>query len=203
MHGSIERLVYIGLLAIMGCLLLVIEYKRRFGAPRRSGRSSLARLTEVMLEGYLGLDAEGKIVEVNDSYLAISGYRRSELIGMHIEDLVVSDHEGQLFEQLKHVQRQSPASYRGHHRAKDGSLIPIEVSVATFEEGRVAFICLYRDLREQERAEADVQHTLELLRYVVEHTRSAVAVFDTSMRYLFVSEKYRQEYHIHPDAAII
>lgn len=203
MHGSIGRLVYIGLLTVMGCLLLVSEYKRRTGASSRYGFPSMARLTEVMLEGYLGLDSDGKIVEVNDSYLAMSGYRRNELVGMHIERLAVSKHEGQLFEQLARVHHQSPASYRGHHRAKDGTLIPIEVSVATFEEGKIAFICLYRDLREQERAEEEVQHTLELLRYVVEHTRSAVAIFDTSMCYLFVSEKYRQEYHIHPETNLI
>ena len=54
----------------------------------------MARLTEVMLEGYLGLDSDGKIIEVNDSYLAMSGYRRNELVGMHIERLAVSKQIG-------------------------------------------------------------------------------------------------------------
>lgn len=204
MLGTIERVIYISLLVAMGCVMPIIILRQRRSKARSSVHSRLIRLSEAMREGYLGLDANYRVVEVNSSYLQMTGYRRSELIGRHIESLsVINEREGPLFEQLKNVRIDRPALYRGQHRAKDGSLLPIEVSVASFDEGEVAFICLYRDLREQIKAERAVQHTLELLRYVVEHTRSAVAVFDASMRYLFVSEKYRQEYGIEPHTELL
>ncbi|HIH03247.1 MAG TPA: PAS domain S-box protein, partial [Methanoregulaceae archaeon] len=49
------------------------------------------------------------------------------------------------------------------------------------------------ELRESERRLAQSHG---LLRYVIEHMRSAVAVHDRDMRYVHVSQKYLEEYHV-------
>lgn len=45
--------------------------------------------------------------------------------------------------------------------------------------------------------EPAVAHAYALLRYVVAHARSAIAVHDRDLRYLCVSERYLQEYGVH------
>ena len=196
LQNGVERLIFISLLVVMGTALIILSRARRTKTASRLNGSSLSLLLEAMREGYLGLNGEGRIVDVNDSYLAMTGYRRRDVIGLHIEQLVILGEDDHLFARLKDIDRDRPAYYRGEHRAKDGSHIPMEVSVTAISMGEVSFICLYRDLREQERAEHEVRHSLDLLRYVIEHTQSAVAVFDTDMCYRFVSEKYLEEYHL-------
>lgn len=43
-------------------------------------------------------------------------------------------------------------------------------------------------------SERKLSHMHELMKYVIENASSAVVVFDTQMRYLFVSERFKQEY---------
>ena len=51
--------------------------------------------------------------------------------------------------------------------------------------------------------ETSLQHTSALLHYVIEHSRYAIAIHDTELRYLYVSKKYCEEYHIPDGNAII
>jgi PAS domain S-box-containing protein len=201
--NGVERLIYISLLAVLGIALIIAIRTRHKKAVAQSTGSSLSLIVETMREGYLGLDAKGRILDVNNSYLAMTGYRKSDLIGLQIARIAVHESQEKLFARLNAITHDQPAYYRSEHRAKDGSIIPMEVAVTATREGQLSFICIYRDLREQERAEHEVRHSIDLLRYVVEHTWSAVAIFDRFMRYQFVSEKYRQEFHLEAQAPIV
>ena len=194
--SSVERLIFINLLAVLGIALIIVVRVRRKQSATQSSTLSLSLLVEAMREGYLGLDEKGRIIDVNNAYLAMTGYQKCEVVGENIARFVINVPQETLVEQLHAIQHAAPSYYRREHRAKDGSFIPMEVGVTAIDEGKLSFICIYRDLREQERAEHEVRHSLDLLRYVVEHTQSAVAIFDTQMCFRFVSEKYREEYHL-------
>ena len=49
---------------------------------------------------------------------------------------------------------------------------------------------------QRRRAEEAGAHSHELMRYIIEHNQSAVAVFDREMRYLYVSQLYLEENRI-------
>lgn len=200
MLNSVERLIFISLLAVLGIALIIVVRVRRKQNTTQSGTLSLSLLVEAMREGYLGLDEKGRIIDVNNAYLAMTGYQKREVVGENIARFVINVPQETLVEQLSTIQHAAPSYYRREHRAKDGTRIPMEVAVTSIDEGGTSYICLYRDLRSQERAEHEVRHSIDLLRYVVEHTQSAVAIFDTHMRYRFVSEKYREEYY--PDQRV-
>ncbi len=60
-----------------------------------------------------------------------------------------------------------------------------------------------RKTRTLKTQETSLQYTSKLLRYVIEHSRYAIAVHDTDLHYLYVSQKYCEEYHIPDGNAII
>jgi PAS domain S-box-containing protein len=60
-----------------------------------------------------------------------------------------------------------------------------------------------RKARTLQTQETSLRHTSELLSYVIEHSRYAIAVHDTNLHYLYVSQKYCEEYHIPDRNAII
>ena len=53
-----------------------------------------------------------------------------------------------------------------------------------------------RDITERKRAEQALTHSRDLMRYIIEHNRSAVAVHDRGLKYLYVSQRYLQEYKV-------
>ena len=67
----------------------------------------------------------------------------------------------------------------------------------------VIVIIQKRKARTFQTQETSLQHTSALLHYVIEHSRYAIAIHDTELRYLYVSKKYCEEYHIPDGNAII
>ncbi len=45
-------------------------------------------------------------------------------------------------------------------------------------------------------SEAQLTHSRDLMRYIINHNTSAVAVHDTQLNYVFVSQKYIQDFHL-------
>ncbi|HEY3325186.1 MAG TPA: PAS domain S-box protein [Planctomycetota bacterium] len=53
-----------------------------------------------------------------------------------------------------------------------------------------------RDITERKKAEDALAHSHDLMRYIIEHNRSAIAVHDRDMRYIYVSQRYLQDYKV-------
>jgi PAS domain S-box-containing protein len=52
------------------------------------------------------------------------------------------------------------------------------------------------DITERRQAEAALTHSHDLMRYIIEHCRSAIAVHDRDMKYVYVSQRYLQDYQV-------
>ncbi len=60
---------------------------------------------------------------------------------------------------------------------------------------RMAFRLSDAKMREKREHRALV-HSYDLMRYIIEHNRTAIAVFDRSMNYLYVSRRFLEEYNL-------
>ena len=54
----------------------------------------------------------------------------------------------------------------------------------------------YMDVTERARAQREAEETRELLQYIVQHDPSAVAMLDNDLRYVFVSQRFLDDYRI-------
>ena len=52
------------------------------------------------------------------------------------------------------------------------------------------------DITERKRAEDKLIHTYNLMQYIISHARSAIAVHDKDLKYIYVSEQYLREYKV-------
>ncbi|NCB67027.1 MAG: PAS domain S-box protein, partial [Bacilli bacterium] len=143
------------------------------------------------------------IQEVNETYLVMTGYARRELIGKCIGILLNESRNETLFSQLKTIEFQKSVLMETEHRCKDGTFLPLEASVTALGSEHPAFMCFYRNISKRKNEELSRKHSADLLRYVIEHTRSAVAIHDKNLRYLYVSQKYLDEYALKDAASII
>ncbi|MDG6244649.1 MAG: PAS domain S-box protein [Methanolobus sp.] len=71
------------------------------------------------------------------------------------------------------------------------------------DDGEIRFIVeQLQDITERKRAEEALKHSYNLLSYIIEHTRSAVAVHDRNLNYIYVSQRYLDEYKVKKDDVI-
>lgn len=123
--------------------------------------------------GFWVTDADGRILEVNDTYLQLSGYDREELVGMSLRDIEVLETDDELEGHVKEIIECGHDRFRSMHRRKDGIPMPVEV-VTTFSDlygGR--FFAFIEDIHQKLKIEKELTWYREGLEELVrEQTRS-------------------------------
>jgi len=192
----------LGILMFVAAVMLFMRLVRKKPESSHEGHQ-VETLLRYMPEGYIGLDGQGIIQEVNDTYLAMTGYKRSELLGKNLDLFLNGNRTEALFSQLKAIELQKSVMLETEHRTKDGTFLSLEASVIALGSENPAFMCFYRNISKRKNVELSLKHSADLLRYVIEHTKSSVAIHDAGLRYLYVSQKYLDEYGLQDAASII
>ena len=133
---------------------------------RKQSELSLARESEknkMLLrhasDGVHILNVDGELIEASDSFCAMLGYRRDEMIGRHVSMWDAKMSEDELIEA---VQRQfatdSRSQFESRHRRKDGSVFDVEISGCPIEmSGEIVLYNSSRDISERKTAETQLQ----------------------------------------------
>ena len=126
-----------------------------------------AELHRVILQTALGgfwlVDLQGRLVEVNRAYCAMSGYSERELLGMHAFELDACETAGDTAAHIQTVMARGEDHFESRHRRKDGSLYDVEVSVQFQPAAGGRLVCFLRDITEHKRTAQELQRSQERL----------------------------------------
>lgn len=147
-------------------------------------------------DGVWVVDMHGNFLEVNESYARMSGYGVNELLSLHISDLDINETRGDVVARNENIKLHGTALFESCHRRKDGSLFDVEVNVQFQSEESGQIVAFIRDISERKKAEIDLKHSHELMSYIIRHNQSALAVHDKDMRYIYVSQRYLDDYKV-------
>lgn len=116
-----------------------------------------ATILQTTLDGFMMVNVQGHIVDVNPAYEDMLGYSRDELIGKHISDIEVLDDHKDVKNRIERIKQQGYERFVSIQRHKDGTPIDVEVSVSLMkfsdEEFSFAFV---RDITEQRQFEREL-----------------------------------------------
>lgn len=124
------------------------------GKRTREEEAMLYRtVLETSLDGFLLVDHDGHIIDVNDSYLGMSGYTREELSGMHIAPLDAREDAAALTAHIERVEQAGSDTFETTHRRKDGSVFDVSVRTRFLDTEKGKYAVFVRDISEEKRAE--------------------------------------------------
>ena len=183
-RGMIAAATVLGLALLAGFGLRMawqgqkLEYTRNELAAERQ-RQALAQRVTLLLkqanDAILLTDSRWQIADANDRALELYGYTAEELKGLSLRELHAAEARGQ-FDGL------APARMPGSitetsHRAKDGSVFPVEISARTVEfEGQPFHQFIVRDIRERRHKEAEIRRLNRLYAVLSEVSQAIVRV---------------------------
>ena len=116
-------------------------------------------------DGFWLLDADGKLLDVNDAYCKMSGYSRDELLRFHIPDIESLETAEKTAQRIRKVMETGFDLFESKHRKKDGSLLYVEVS-SSFWRATGRLLSFVRDITERKRAEEELKGSEKKLRYL-------------------------------------
>ena len=125
---------------------------------RRENYKNIALLRNAS-DGIHILDPEGGIIEVSDSFCAMLGYRRDEMIGMRVDQWDANLSSTDVLRQVgQQFAKQERTQFEARHRRKDGSILDVEVSSFPLElDGTPVLFNSSRDITERKRAEEEIK----------------------------------------------
>jgi diguanylate cyclase (GGDEF)-like protein/PAS domain S-box-containing protein len=141
-------------------------------------------------------DLEGRIVHVNDAFLAISQYAQNELIGQNHSILNSGYHPSQFwaaaYEALgKNETWRAPVK----NRAKDGSYYWVDAIILPLKgEGQLVtgFLSFQIDITSSVNLHIALQDRSALLQAVVDSFPGGLTVFDRDLRIALINEQQKQ-----------
>ena len=154
-------------------------------------------LLDAAPDGIVVCDHTGSLVLANGEAERMFGYSHDELLGQPIEILIPDE--------LRHRHSHHVASYTAaprlrpmgqrlelHGRRKDGTRVPVEISLSpvTTERG-VLIIAGVRDVTERRQLEREKQETTSYLLSAVEAVQEAFLLFDAQDRVIMVNSAAR------------
>ncbi len=149
---------------------------------RESSRNQL--YLQQASDGIHILDDQLRLIEVNDRFCQMLGYRRDELIGASTSrwDTQWSEEtlKDKLLQQL--APNTAPLSLETRHRRHDGTLIDVEVNLSRFElEGSSYIYAAARDISERKANEAELErHRHHLEELVAERTEELASAKESA-----------------------
>ena len=152
--------------------------------------------------GGIAIHDKGLILECNQGLSDITGYSVEELVGMDGLLLIAPDYRALVMEKIASGTEQV---YEAYGIRKNQEIYPLKLEAKNMPyKGREVRAVEFRDITELKRIEQErtyhenrLSHMKDLLSYIVEYSNSGVAVHDKELNYVYVSNRYLQQYDIH------
>ncbi len=131
--------------------------------------------SQATLEGII-LHANGKIIDINESLLQMTGFKREEAVGRDMMDFIPAGEQPIVLEKII-TRNEHP--YDTKIKRRDGSSLDVEACGKTMEHrGRTIRVGAVRDITERKKAEAALRESEERYRMLIETMNDGFIVLD-------------------------
>src|SRR5271157_1489072 len=154
------------------------EKRRQAEESLRRREAQYRAVIETCADGFWMANEEGRILEVNDAYVRRSGYGREELLGMPISDLEAIGQPEETAAHVLKIRQNGTDLFESLHRAKDGTIWPVEVNAAYWPSAGGRILASLRDITSRKQAEEALRDSEAKLQAIVNTAVDAIITID-------------------------
>lgn len=138
-------------------------------------------------------DSSGNMCEVNDCFVAITGFTRKELVGNNCSMLSYQTTPKEVYVELWNTIRGGD-TWKGTlvNRRKNGSLYIADLSITPFktECGQTFYYTTQKDITEQHRLKIEQKNQAALFEQVLSSAPLSIGIIDSQDRLIFSNDNY-------------
>lgn len=128
----------------------------------RESEAQHRTILQTAMDGFVQVDSQGRIVEVNAAYCLMTGYSEKELLTMRITDLEAMETPEQVAAHIEKIIDQGEDRFPTRHRCRDGTVIDVEVCVQYRVGDGGRMVCFIRDITERKNLELRIQQAQKM-----------------------------------------
>jgi len=167
---------YIGLWGNLSFNILIVDrsedekVQRRLNEQLVESEEKFRNLFENAGDPIFLEDLDGNILDANKRACELYGYSPKEMRALKVGGLLTKEAAAKLSDFRKMIERKGLAFIETQNKARDGSLIDVEVSASAVEiGGRMLALVICRDIRERKRLERERRESEEKYRNLFEN----------------------------------
>jgi PAS domain S-box-containing protein len=143
--------------AMVGIIRDMTERKKAGDALRRS-EENFRTLFDSAADAIFILDMNGKFIDANRSAYERLGYRKEDMLAMHVSQLEPPEYGAKTAERIEQHKKYGHVVFESVHLKNDGTAIPVEVDSSIIDfDGEKVFFSINRDITERKRYEQQIQ----------------------------------------------
>jgi PAS domain S-box-containing protein len=137
------------------------------------------------------VEPDGKLAYANDAACRYLGYSRDELLSMKLHDIHPAMAERVWEEVWERAKKRGAYTVETYHRAKDGRMIPVEVTVNHIEFGGRELHCTFaHDITRRKQAQGKIERAAGEWRTTFDSISDMVSIQDKDFRLLRVNKAF-------------
>ncbi len=149
------------------------------------------------------IDMDMRFLDVNDAAVKTLGYSRDELLSMKVSDIDGAIEPEQIRHLIDRLQEEKLQVFETFHKAKDGRLIPVELSSSLVSYmGRTVIMSIARDITDRKQAEEVVRLAEQRSRALIENAPDGVVLIGMDGRFKYASPAVKKIFGYEQDEAL-
>ncbi len=145
----------------------------------------LRTIIETTTDGFMIVDSNGKIIDVNRSYCSMTGYSRNELIGMAISDIDDNESPEATSARINRIIEKGGELFETRHRRKDSTVFDVEISTTYMAKEGGLFACFCRDITSRNEAGREITRMADML----DLAPGAITVHDVNGDFVYTNKR--------------
>ncbi|MCD6481417.1 MAG: PAS domain S-box protein [Thermoplasmata archaeon] len=187
---SMNTIVYKGKPAGIATAVDITEIKE-MEAEMEKSREKYRMLVELSQEGICMDDEEGKIVFLNDAFASSLGYKKGELIGRKVAELVYLKDAKKLEREEEKRRKGKKGKYEIRFLAKNGEVKTFIVSSTPLYKDNqfIGSLSVNLDITERKKAEERIIESESLYRAITEYSPNGIFIVQGG-KFVFANSKF-------------
>ncbi|MBN2730975.1 MAG: PAS domain S-box protein [Balneolaceae bacterium] len=144
-------------------------------------------------EGYILVDEDANIHDVNPAYCNMVGYSREELLSMKLTEVRPGMSLAYQQEFIEKAIKEGSKEFETQHRRKDGQMIDLNASAAAIEkDGKIYLASFVRDITDRKKMLENLEKSEQRFKSLFRHNPHSVYLMDLEGNYLDLNSKIEE-----------
>lgn len=155
-------------------------------------RTYFKELFENSHDAIAALDNENRIISVNKAFEHLFQYKKKEIKGMSIDEVIASNETNDAYEFSAIVTIGGTAAADTKRRRKDG--VFLDVSLLAFpvllENDQIGIYAVYKDISEKKQVKRDLEIQKTYFKQLFENSPEAICILDNDDKFIDVNQAF-------------